>query len=123
MKPTLTLFKIRPLIAMVLACAAFAFAAGEKERMIQRAPQIVAMKSSGVIGEKADGYLGIIKAGADQSVVNAENADRKAVYAEIAKSSGASPTSVARRRALQIIEQASPGDWLQAADGSWYQKK
>ena len=123
MKKTVINFKLVPVIALVLSCAALSFAAGEKERMIQRAPQIRALKTSGVIGEKANGLLGIVNAGADTSVVDAENADRKAAYAEIARGSGASIVSVASRRALQIVEQAASGDWLQGADGAWYQKK
>ena len=123
MKKTAINFRLFPMIALVLSCAALSFAAGEKERMIQRAPQIRALKTSGVIGEKADGLLGIVKAGADQAVVDAENADRKAAYAEIARGSGSSPASVAGRRALQIVEQAAPGDWLQGSAGTWYQKK
>lgn len=123
MKKTAVNFKLVPVVALVLSCAALSFAAGEKERMIQRAPQIRALKTSGVIGEKANGLLGIVKAGADQAVVDAENADRMAAYGEIARGSGASVTSVAGRRALQIVEQAASGDWLQGADGAWYQKK
>jgi hypothetical protein len=123
MKKTVVNFKLVPVIALVLSCAALSFAAGEKERMIQRAPQIRALKTSGVIGEKANGLLGIVKAGADTAVVDAENADRLAVYGEIARGSGASTSSVAGRRALQIVEQAVSGDWLQGADGKWYQKK
>ncbi len=123
MKKAVINFKLVPVIALVLSCAALSFAAGEKERMIQRAPQIRALKTSGVIGEKANGLLGIVSAGADTSVVDAENADRKAAYAEIARGSGASIVSVASRRALQIVEQAASGDWLQGSDGKWYQKK
>ncbi len=123
MKKTAMNFKLFSMIALVLSCAALSFAAGEKERMIQRAPQIRALKISGGIGEKADGLLGIVKGVSAKDVVDAENADRKAAYAEIARGSGASTASVASRRALQIVEQAAPGDWLQGADGKWYQKK
>lgn len=116
--------KLFPVAALVLACAALSFAEGEKERMLQRTPQIRALKTSGVIGEKADGLLGLVKASPENNaLVDAENADRKAVYAGIARSSGTSAANVASRRALQIIEQASSGDWLQGAAGKWYQKK
>jgi len=123
MKKMVSLKKVS-IMALVMVCAALSFAEGEKDRMIQRAPKIAALKASGVVGEMANGLLGLVKASpADQALVDAENADRKTVYAEIARNSGASVATVATRRALQIIEQASPGDWLQGADGQWYQKK
>jgi uncharacterized protein YdbL (DUF1318 family) len=124
MKKTATQFKLFPMIVLMLSCAALAFAEGEKERMIQRAPQIRALKTSGAVGERANGLLGLVKeSAADKALVDAENADRKAVYAEIARGSGGSVTAVANRRALQIVEQAATGDWLQGTDGKWYQKK
>jgi uncharacterized protein YdbL (DUF1318 family) len=124
MKKTAKQFKLFPMIVLMLSCAALASAEGEKERMIQRAPQIRALKTSGVVGEKANGLLGLVKeSAADKALVDAENADRKVVYTEIARGSGASVANVATRRASQIVEQASPGDWLQGADGKWYQKK
>ncbi len=124
MRKTARYFKLFPVIALVLSCAALSFAAGEKERMIARAPQIRALRTSGVIGEKANGLLGLVsETPAAKAVVEAENADRKTVYAEIARSSGTSVAAVAGRRALQIAEQAAAGDWLQGSDGKWYQKK
>lgn len=116
--------KLFPIVSLVLTCAAFAFAVGEKERMIERAPQIRALKTAGVIGEKADGLLGMVKSNpAGQGTMDAENADRKAVYTEIARGQNTSAVLVAERRALQIVDQAASGDWLQGADGKWYQKK
>jgi uncharacterized protein YdbL (DUF1318 family) len=113
-----------PVIALVFSCALLVFSAGEKERMIERVPQISELKAIGVVGERPNGLLGLVKENpAAKAVVDAENEDRKAVYTDIARSSGASVSTVAMRRALQIVEQASPGDWLQNADGSWYQKK
>lgn len=124
MKKTAKQFKLFSLIVLMLSCAALASAEGEKERMIQRAPQIRALKTSGVIGERVNGLLGLVKeSAADKALVDAENTDRKAVYAEIARGSGGNVATVATRRALQIVEQASAGDWLQGTDGKWYQKK
>lgn len=124
MKKMAKSFKLFSVIALVLSCASLSFAAGEKERMIERAPQIRALRTSGVIGEKADGLLGFVKQSpADKALVDAENADRQTVYAGIASGSGTSVATVAGRRALQIVEQATAGDWLQGTDGKWYQKK
>jgi uncharacterized protein YdbL (DUF1318 family) len=77
-----------------------------------------------MIGEKANGLLGVVKdASADKALVAAENKDRTAVYVAIAKGQKVSTSKVAKRRALQIVGQAASGDWLQGADGKWYQKK
>ena len=111
-------------VALMLLCSSLVFAAGEKERMLDRVPQINALKSAGIVGEKADGLLGFVKQSpSDEALVNAENKDRKAVYAVIAKSQKVSEAVVAQRRAMQIAEQAAIGHWLQNASGKWYQKK
>ena len=94
-----------------------------KSRMLDRKPAIDTLKGQGLIGEGSDGYLHMRQANAGaQNVLNAENADRRTVYAAIAKSQGANVATVASRRALQLAEIASPGHWLQKPDGSWYKK-
>lgn len=112
------------IVALMLLSSSLVFAAGEKERMLDRVPKINTLKSAGIVGEKADGLLGFVKKSpSDEALVNAENKDRKAVYALIAKSQKVSDAVVAKRRALQIAEQAAKGHWLQNASGTWYQKK
>jgi uncharacterized protein YdbL (DUF1318 family) len=109
-------------VLMVGVPSGFA-ADGVKELMIERAPAIRALKSAGVIGEKSDGFLGFVRESpADRMLVDAENADRKAAYAEIARTQGVSLHDVAVRRAARLFELALPGDWLQGADGTWYRK-
>lgn len=112
------------IIMLLLLFATFVYAAGEKDRMLKRVPKINELKSAGIIGEKADGLLGFVKSSpADEALVQAENKDRKAVYAQIAKSQGVSAEQVARRRAKQIAEQAPSGHWLQNDKGEWVQKQ
>ena len=124
MKKTNSILKYFTVIALTLSCAALAFAGGEKERMLKRIPQIRALKTEGLIGEKANGLLGFVKKSpADRALVNAENEDRKAAYAEIAQSQGSSAAVVAKRRASQLVEQAVSGDWFQDAASKWAQKK
>lgn len=109
---------------LVWFCAGAAYSAGEKERMLQRVPQIKMLKAEGVIGEKADGLLGYVKSGSkSKAMVDAENKDRKAVYSAIAEKQGVRVSVVAERRALQLVEQAAKGDWLQDKSGKWVQKK
>ncbi|GBC63392.1 DUF1318 domain-containing protein [Desulfonema ishimotonii] len=94
-----------------------------KARMKARLPQINALKSGGVVGENNGGFLEF-RSGKRESadVVNAENNDRKQVYAAIAGKQGTTPDLVGKRRALQIRERARPGEWLQDESGKWYKK-
>ena len=118
------ILKWMSITGLVLSCVFTAFSAGEKERMLQRVPKIQELKAAGVVGEKADGLLGFVKASpADKALVNAENKDRKAVYAAIAEGQGVNASVVGQRRALQLVGQASKGDWLQDKASKWYQKK
>lgn len=111
------------LIVMIALLGAMAFGAGEKERMLDRVPQITQLKEAGILGETADGLLAFVQQSpANRDLVKAENADRRAVYDTIAKSQGVSAAVVARRRALQIIEQAPAGRWFRNEAGDWYQK-
>ncbi len=108
----------------LLFCAAPATSASIKDRMTARLPTIIALKDQGVIGENAQGYLEYRSNNKpQQQVVQAENNDRRLVYAEIAKKQGVDITLVGQRRAKQIAEKGSPGHWFRSADGTWYQKK
>jgi uncharacterized protein YdbL (DUF1318 family) len=111
------------LVAALLTMAGHAWAEGPKERMQKRLPVIVDLKAKGVVGEDSKGYLSFIKGASEKKdVVDAENQDRKMVYEAIAQKQGTTVANVGQRRALQIAEKAAPGEWLQKADGKWYQK-
>jgi uncharacterized protein len=99
------------------------FAQGIKERMKERLPLIVELKTKGVIGENFQGYLAFVTDNKQsQDVVDSENADREKIYAYIAQKEGATKELVGQRRAKQIAGHAEPGEFLQNEDGSWYQK-
>ncbi|HWA24772.1 MAG TPA: YdbL family protein [Lacunisphaera sp.] len=115
------------LFAVVCLLAVAAFAASEaelKQRMDQRLTQIDALKAAEAIGENNHGLLEVRPAGKGDaaSVVAAENQDREAVYALIAKKAGASAESVARARAKQIAANSRPGVWVQDESGTWKKK-
>ena len=95
-----------------------------KQRMIDRLPIINDLKNRGIIGENNLGFLEFVgnqKEKAD--VVAAENMDRKSVYEAIAKKQGTTTEVVGKHRAVQIAGKAQTGEWLQDANGKWYQKK
>jgi uncharacterized protein YdbL (DUF1318 family) len=112
---------------LLLAVAVHGESAELKERFLQRKPQLEKMKDQGWIGEDNLGFLAFRStAGQNEEnikVVNAENRDRKTVYAEIAVKLNTLVEAVGKRRAVQIAARAAVGHWLQDADGNWYQKK
>lgn len=109
---------------MTIAPEAHAQGPEVKQRMAARLPQIDAAKLKGTIGENNQGFLEARgNAGAEvQSIIDAENADRRVVYEAIAKSTGSTAEKVGRTRAAQIAERAASGVWLQRPSGEWYRK-
>ena len=93
-------------------------------RIKDRLAQVDTLKESGAVGETATGFLESRQTlePAQQSLVDAENADRRVIYASIARRTGQSYEEVGLQRALQIASRARPGVWLQKSDGEWYQK-
>jgi uncharacterized protein YdbL (DUF1318 family) len=120
--------RLIPIFAALCFFAVSVFAAENaadiRRRMEQRLPSIDSLKTSEAIGENNRGLLEMRgSGGADaSSVVTAENRDREAVYALIAKETGATPDSVGRARAKQISANSRSGVWVQDASGAWKKK-
>lgn len=96
-----------------------------KARMEQRLGAVDGVKDRGAAGENNRGYLEA-RAGAnadDQKVIAEENADRRTVYAAIGAQTGSDADTVGKARARQIANNSKAGVWVQAADGSWAQKR
>jgi len=107
----------------VFAAGAFPSAEEIRARMLARLPEIIALKDKGLIGENSNGFLEFVGQQKEaQAVVTAENQDRKTVYKAIAKQQGTTVELVGKHRAIQIANKARPGEWLQDANGKWYQK-
>lgn len=100
-------------MAATLLVAAPAFA--------QRDPAYDAARSAGQVGEKMDGYLGIVGASnaALQRIVDDINIKRRAVYAEKARAANATLEEYALTAGCLAIARTSPGEKYQAPDGSW----
>lgn len=115
----ITLFAL--LCLATVAVFAAESAADIRRRMEQRLPQIDTLKTQEIVGENNRGLLEERKPGAG-SVVAEENRDREAVYALIAKETGATPASVGQARAKQIAANSRPGVWVQDESGAWKKK-
>ena len=115
------------IVALLLIPATAGFGAESKKdqlkkRLRERAPQIEKLKADGVIGETDQGYVDFVKGKGDGGdVVDAENADRKAAYEQIAKDTGESVDKVAKQAAQKQFDHAKPGEWLKI-EGKWKKK-
>ena len=87
----------------------------------QRDPAYSAARSGGQIGEKSDGYLGIVGAATAElrRMVDDLNIKRRAVYSERAQAAGATVEEYAFTSGCRLIAQTQPGEKYQAPDGSW----
>jgi hypothetical protein len=82
-------------------------------------------KAAGQVGERIDGYVGVVDANAPADVralVDQVNAERQAKYAEIAAERGASVQAVAQIAGEKLIERAPGGQYVLGANGQWRQK-
>ena len=113
------LSKSKPVLAAVLGAT---IASGlAVPAMAQRDPAYDAARSSGQVGEKMDGYLGIVgSANSDlQRMVNDINIKRRAVYAEKAQQANATLEEYALTAGCIAISRTVPGEKYQAPDGTW----
>jgi len=87
----------------------------------QRDPAYAAARGAGKVGEKPDGYLGIVGAAdpALQRLVDDINIKRKAIYMEKARENNATPEAYALTAGCQAIARTVPGEKYMAPDGTW----
>ncbi|MBX7515491.1 YdbL family protein [Qipengyuania sp. GH38] len=113
----------RSIIRTALGAAAFATALGgiAAPAFAQRDPAYAAARAAGQVGEKMDGYLGIVGAETAElrRIVNDINIKRRAVYAERAQANNATLEEYALTAGCQAILATSPGEKYQAPDGTW----
>jgi len=87
----------------------------------QRDPAYAAARSNGTIGEKMDGYLGIVGSPSSslKDLVDDLNIRRKASYADRARAQGVTIEEFAFTQGCLLIARTVPGEKYQAPDGSW----
>ena len=89
------------------------------------ADQLSDAKHSGLIGERADGYLGTVKPNPVPEVtqlVNSVNAARKAEYVKIAQHNSQSLDVVEKLAGAKLIERTQAGNFVMTPDGGWVMK-
>ena len=75
-----------------------------------------------MVGEQADGYLGLVKGSASPEIkkaVDAVNAQRRAKYAEVANQRGIDVASFAAITGKKLVEESPAGSFVRGADGRW----
>jgi len=107
--------------ALGLAVTALAAGGLAGAAYAQRDPAYAAARSSGEVGEKMDGYLGIIGAQKPdlKRLVNDINIKRRAVYAQKAQAASATLEEYALTAGCLTIARTVPGEKYQAPDGTW----
>ncbi|MCX7676231.1 MAG: YdbL family protein [Alteraurantiacibacter sp.] len=114
--------KFRLAIASVLAAAGLALAA--YPAMAQRDPAYAAARAAGLVGEKMDGYLGIVGTATPelQAMVNDINNRRRALYVQRAQAENATLEQYAFTAGCVAIAATVEGEMYQAPDGSWQRR-
>jgi len=82
-------------------------------------------KADGLIGEQANGYLGLVTQNAPPDIrklVNDTNAKRKAGYQEIAAKQGTSLSEVEKVGGMTAIEKTLRGNYIRDTNGNWRKK-
>ncbi len=89
--------------------------------LAQRDPAYQAARSAGQVGEKPDGYLGVVgsQPAAIQSIVNDINIRRRENYAQKAQEQGATLQEYAITQGCILIARTQPGEKYQDPSGAW----
>lgn len=101
--------------------AALTFGAVATPALAQRDPAYAAARSAGQVGERVNGYLGIVGTPSPdlQRLVDDINNQRRQVYADRAQSEGATLEQYALTAGCLAISRTVPGEKYQAPDGTW----
>ena len=112
-KPTKTILAAAAAITAITGFTGAAYA--------MRDPAYAAARANGQVGEKMDGYLGIVGAEtADlRRIVNDINIQRRAVYAEKAQAANATLEEYAFTAGCLLISRTTTGEMYQAYSGGW----
>jgi uncharacterized protein YdbL (DUF1318 family) len=108
--------------ALALAAGAVALGGLAAPAMAQRDPAYASARAAGQVGEKMDGYLGIVGAStpALQAMVNDINIKRRAIYASKAQAANATLEEYAFTSGCLAIAKVAVGEKYQAPDGAWH---
>lgn len=82
-------------------------------------------KADGLIGEQANGYIGLVKQNVSADIkklVNDANANRRSGYQSIAKKQGTSMAEVEKVGGQKAMDKTLRGNYIRDARGVWRKK-
>jgi len=105
--------RFAPALALVLAGIA-------TTALADRDPAYAAARAAGQVGEKPDGYLGVVSGGSDvRALADKINIQRRANYTERAAAQNATIEEYAFTQGCILIQRTAPGEKYQAPGGAW----
>ena len=107
-------------IASLLVVALLAVPAG-----VALADPLGDAKRAGSVGERPDGYLGVVGNANPQvmALVQDINGKRRQKYSAIAKKNGTSVAAVAALAGSKLVANAAPGEYVMSDSGQWVRKR
>lgn len=80
-------------------------------------------KQQGLVGERMDGLLGVVKASQEVTeLVNSINAQRLELYKQIAEKNGMTLEQVSVLAGEKAITKTPKGEYIQNSSGQWVKK-
>ena len=80
-------------------------------------------KAKGLVGERQDGYLGVVSSDAEATaLVKSINNQRRAEYDRIAGSNGQPRGTIEKLAAEKAYANTRSGQYVQGSDGGWVKK-
>jgi uncharacterized protein YdbL (DUF1318 family) len=114
-------YPFRRMAGFIAPAVALALASVAVPAWAQRDPAYAAARASGQVGEKADGYLGIVGSASAEirGLVDKINIQRRANYTQRAGAQNATVEEYAFTQGCILIQRTTSGEKYQAPDGSW----
>jgi uncharacterized protein YdbL (DUF1318 family) len=107
---------------LLLSLAALASVALPASAPAQDPAAILAARRAGLIGERYDGYLGLVSANAPAELrrqVAALNFRRRSLYSNLAARKGVSPEEVGITAACSLLRRIGVGEYYLPGQGGW----
>lgn len=84
-------------------------------------PAVDAARAAGQIGERYDGYVGVVTAvsGAVRNQVATINIQRRSLYSNLAARKGVSPQDVGITAGCELLARVAVGQAYMLGDGAW----
>jgi uncharacterized protein len=105
----------------ILFAAALTAAVAAAGPSSAQTPVIDAARQAGQVGERFDGYMGMVAAATPnvRSQVNTINIRRRALYSRLGVSRGVAPYEVGITAGCQLLARVQVGQAYMLADGRW----